>query len=77
MTHHIINPSHLYAIRRKSISKEILMNLKFREDKEGTGHDDGDEDAEEREKNRLDRLSQVRHIFARPTILMDICLFVG
>ena len=47
MTHPIVNPSYLYAIRCKTLTKEILMNLKFREDKEGTGHDDGEDDAEE------------------------------
>ena len=59
-----IRSMYFYAIRCETLSKKILMNLQFREDEEGTRHDDGDEDAEEREKNRLDKLSQVRCIFS-------------
>ena len=72
-----IRSMYFYAIRCETLSKKILMNLQFREDEEGTQHDDGDEDAEEREKNRLDKLSQVRCIFSLSTILMDICFSVG
>ena len=54
---------YLYAIRCETISKEILTNLQFREDKEGGGHDDGDNDAEDREKKRLNRLIQVKAHF--------------
>ena len=37
-----IRSMYFYAIRCETLSKKILMNLQFREDEEGAGHDDGD-----------------------------------